>query len=60
MGTMVELLKKLCETPGVSGDEGQVRNLLKEEIAPFVDDVKIDRIGNLIAFKKVKARVKRL
>ena len=25
---MVELLKKLCEAPGVSGDEGKVRDLL--------------------------------
>lgn len=51
---MVELLKKLCEAPGVSGDEGKVRDLLKEYIAPHVDEVKIDRIGNLIAYKKGK------
>lgn len=52
---MVELLKKLCEAPGVSGDEGKVRDLLKEYVSPHVDEVKVDRIGNLIAYKKGKS-----
>lgn len=49
---MVDLLKKLTEANGVSGDEGQVRDIIKEEILPYVDKVYIDGIGNLIAYKK--------
>lgn len=49
---MVELLKRLTETDGVSGNEGKIRGLIKEEIAPYVDDIRIDAMGNLIAFKK--------
>ena len=57
---MVELLKKLCELPGVSGDEGKVRDLLKEYVAPHVNEIKIDRIGNLIAYKKGKSSNKKV
>jgi len=60
MGTMVELLKKLCEAPGVSGDEGCVRDLIKEYVTPYADDIQIDRIGNLIAFKKGKSSNKKV
>ncbi|MFO7294836.1 MAG: M42 family metallopeptidase [Clostridia bacterium] len=49
---MAELLKRLTEVAGVSGDEGRVRQLIRQEVAPFVDDVYTDRIGNLIAYKK--------
>lgn len=49
---MVELLKVLTETVGVSGDEGRVGQLIKQEVSSFVDEVYTDRIGNLIAYKK--------
>ncbi|MCX7715025.1 MAG: M42 family metallopeptidase [Clostridia bacterium] len=46
------LLKKLCETNGVSGDEGRVRRLIMDEIKPFADEIIVDSIGNIIALKK--------
>lgn len=46
------LLKKLTEASGVSGNEKEVRDLIYEEILPYVDTIKIDRLGNLIAEKK--------
>ena len=49
-------LKKLTEASGVSGNEKEVRDLIKEEIKDFVEDVYTDRIGNLIVFKKGKVR----
>ncbi|WP_286680688.1 M42 family metallopeptidase [Tepidanaerobacter sp. EBM-49] len=49
---MVELLKRLTETDGVSGNENKIRELIKEEITPYVDNIHIDSMGNLIAFKK--------
>ncbi len=48
---MEELFKKLVETPSTSGYEKYIRDLIYKEIKPHVDDVKIDKIGNLIAKK---------
>lgn len=52
---MKSLLKKLAETPGPPGYETGVRALIKEEIQPFVDEVWIDNLGNLIARKGRRA-----
>lgn len=49
---MLELLKRLTETDGVSGNEDRVRDLIKEEISAYVDGIYTDSMGNLIALKK--------
>ncbi len=49
---MFDLLKKLCETSGPSGQEQAVAELIKNEISPYVDSVETDVMGNLIAHKK--------
>ena len=46
------LLEKLCNLDGVSGNEGAVRDFLKAEITPYADKIKVDSMGNLLAFKK--------
>lgn len=48
---MENLLKKLVESPSVSGSEKNVRDLLVKELKPHVNEVRIDKIGNLIARK---------
>jgi len=48
------LLKKISETPGVSGFEKEIRNLIIREITPFVDSVSIDNMGNVTGFRKGK------
>ncbi|PAB60200.1 M42 family metallopeptidase [Anaeromicrobium sediminis] len=48
------LLEKLTSLNGVSGNEDAVRNFIKEEIKDHVDEIKIDRLGNLIAIKHGK------
>lgn len=48
----VELLKRLTETPGVSGREELVRALVIEELKPHVDEIRVDALGNVIATKK--------
>lgn len=48
----IEFLQQLTETPGGPGDEGRVRDLIARKIRPFVDDLRVDRIGNLIALKR--------
>jgi len=45
-------LKELCNMRGVSGDCGEVREFIKEKIQPFADEITVDNMGNLIAFKK--------
>ncbi|RME50922.1 MAG: M42 family peptidase [Caldilineae bacterium] len=49
---MKELLQKLCEVYGPCGHEADVRNLIQKEIAGAVDDMRVDRLGNLIAVKR--------
>ncbi|MCH5185263.1 MAG: M42 family metallopeptidase [Oscillospiraceae bacterium] len=45
-------LKELCETDGVSGNEGAVRAFIEDKIRPYADEIYTDNMGNLIAFKK--------
>lgn len=51
---MIKLIDELCNISGVSSDEEKVCKFIKKEIKDYVDDIKIDNIGNLIAFKKGK------
>ena len=53
------LLKKLTEASGVSGNEKEVRDLIIEEIKDHVDSIKVDRIGNIIAYKEGKKKNKK-
>jgi len=46
-----ELLKRLCETPGISSSEGAIRKLVAEELRPIVDDLDADVMGNLVAVR---------
>jgi len=54
MSEIKGLLKRLSEAHGISGYEDEVRGILKSEIMPYVDEVKVDRLGNLIAIKRGK------
>lgn len=49
---MAELLKKMSEINAVSGNENDIRNLIIAEIKDKVDDITIDTMGNVIAYKK--------
>ncbi|MGE5603767.1 MAG: M42 family metallopeptidase [Nitrososphaerales archaeon] len=51
MTELRELLGRLSETFGPSGNEKAVRNLVREEIQASVDRIDVDAMGNLIAFK---------
>ena len=46
---MEELLKRLTETPGPSGQERQVRDAIAKEILPFCQELREDALGNLLA-----------
>jgi len=45
---MKELLQKLTQTPGPSGYESAVRDVIRAEIKPYAKDIKVDALGNLI------------
>ena len=48
----MELLKELCESVGIPGREGRLREIVRRELAPLADEVRVDALGNLIAVKK--------
>jgi putative aminopeptidase FrvX len=48
---MKSLIQKLVETASPSGYEADIRRVIRAEIEPLVDDLKVDPLGNLIAKK---------
>ncbi|MEO0914841.1 MAG: M20/M25/M40 family metallo-hydrolase [Pseudomonadota bacterium] len=47
----IDLLKRLCETPGAPGHEQAVRALIEAEIDGLFDEVKTDAMGSLLCRK---------
>jgi putative aminopeptidase FrvX len=47
-----DLIKKLTEAFGPSGAEDNVREVIRKEVEPYVDEISVDALGNLIARKK--------
>lgn len=47
-------IKTLCELDGISGRENEVREEILKQITPICDEVSVDNMGNVIAFKKGK------
>ena len=50
----IQLLKNICETAGAPGFEKQIRDLVISQIQPYVDEYRIDNLGNLVALKRGK------
>ncbi len=53
----LDLLAKICKTPGAPGFEQQVRALVIQEVTPLVDEVEVDNMGNVYAIKRGTAKV---
>lgn len=49
---MKDLIKKLTEAYGPSGHEESIRQIIRNEVEPLADEVRVDTLGNLIAMKK--------
>lgn len=47
-----ELLRKLSNAHGISGSEGSVQSVIRKELKGYVDEIREDALGNLIAVKK--------
>ncbi len=52
----VQLLKAICETPGVPGYEQRIRELVIREVKPLVDELEVDNLGNVLAIKRGRER----
>jgi endoglucanase len=48
----VEVLEKLCNACGVAGREEEVRSLMRKLLKPYVDEVREDKLGNMIGIKE--------
>ena len=55
MKELKELLARLAEARGISGYEGAVREIVEEELREHVDEIRTDKLGNLIASKSGKS-----
>lgn len=49
---LANTLEKLSNACGVAGREEEIRDLLKELLMPYVDELKEDKLGNIIGVKK--------
>jgi tetrahedral aminopeptidase len=52
----LQLLKRICETPGIPGFEQRIRQLVIKELQGLVDEISVDNMGNVIAIKRGKER----
>ncbi len=48
----LDLLEKLTQTFGPSGYEDAIRDIIREEVAPLVHEVRVDPLGSLVAYRK--------
>lgn len=44
-----DTLKRLVEAPAVSGFEENVRDFIAKQLKPYADEIRVDKIGNIIA-----------
>lgn len=47
-----DLLKRLCETPGIPGREERVRELIRKEVRGLFDETSTDAMGSLICRRR--------
>ena len=56
---MLRTLKKLCLLNGVTGSEEEVRGYIKARALKYTDDVREDRMGNLMVVKRAGSQLQR-
>ena len=52
----LKLLERLCNAVAVSGDEGEVRRIVLEQVTPHADEVRVDALGNVLVRKRGSKR----
>lgn len=48
----LKLMEQLCNLRGISGFEDEVREFIISQIKDYADELRVDKLGNLIVFKK--------
>ena len=48
----IDLLRRLCQTPGVPGREERVRALIEQEVKGLFDEIRTDPMGSLICTRR--------
>jgi endoglucanase len=56
MNLDLELLRELIETWGPPGNEARVRGVIENHVRGLVDEMRVDRMGNLIALKRANQK----
>ena len=49
---MKDLIERLTEAYGPSGHEEQIREIIRAEVEPLADEIRVDALGNLLARKQ--------
>ncbi len=52
----LRLLRILSEAVGISGNEGDVRKIVREYVEPLADEIQTDAMGNLLVIRKGPGR----
>lgn len=52
----IKLLERLCNAIAVSGDEGEVRKIVLEQVTSLADDIRVDALGNVLVRKRASKR----
>lgn len=50
----LDLLEELTNTNGVSGNEELIREIIRKQVQPYADEIKVDAMGNLLVIKHSK------
>jgi len=53
---MKSLIQKVVETPSPSGYEAKIREVIRDEVAAYADEISVDAMGNLIVRKGSPAK----
>ena len=53
-----KLLKRVCDIPGIPGFEDPIQEFVTETLHPMCDEVRRDRMGNVIGLKKATKSLK--
>ena len=54
----IELIKELIETWGPPGNEARIRGAIENHVRGLVDEMRVDRMGNLIALRRATTKPK--
>lgn len=50
----LDLLEELTNANGVSGNEIEIREIIRKKVTPYADEIKVDSMGNLLVIKHAK------